>query len=160
MPFCTGPFSLYKREYQGFETRRSRTTMSRGRDLMHMENSKMNKRGFRECVLAIVRDIPRGETMSYGEVARRAGFPGAARAVGSLMAGNHDPKVPCHRVIRSDGRPGEYNRGGEREKRRLLLLEGVRFSSKDIWPGRMTHESDMIHIHKHALLCKSIKHER
>lgn len=98
--------------------------------------------------------------MSYGEVARRAGFPGAARAVGSLMAKNFDPCIPCHRVIRSDGRPGEYNRGGEREKRRLMLLEGVRFSPKGIRSGRMTHESDMIHIRKHTLLCKSVKHER
>lgn len=96
-----------------------------GRDLIHMTNSKRSKRGFRESVIAVVRGIPRGETMSYAEVARRAGFPGAARAVGSLMKRNVDPAVPCHRVIRSDGRPGEYNRGGKKVKRELLEREGV-----------------------------------
>ncbi len=82
---------------------------------------------FRESILDVVRGIPRGETMSYAKVARQAGFPGAARAVGSLMKRNFDPAVPCHRVIRSDGRPGEYNRGGEDMKRELLRREGVLF---------------------------------
>lgn len=90
-----------------------------------MGNSKRRKRGFRESILDVVRGIPKGETMSYGEVARRAGFPGAARAVGSLMKRNVDPGIPCHRVIRTDGRPGEYNRGGEDAKRKLLHQEGV-----------------------------------
>ncbi|NTV54932.1 MAG: MGMT family protein [Candidatus Moranbacteria bacterium] len=91
-----------------------------------MENSKRSKRGFQESILDVVRRIPKGTTMSYGEVARRAGFPGAARAVGSLMRKNFDPSIPCHRVIRSDGRPGAYNRGGEKAKRRLIKLERVR----------------------------------
>lgn len=73
----------------------------------------------------IVARIPRGKTMTYAEVARAAGYPRAARAVGNLMAKNFDPKVPCHRVIRSDGRIGSYNRGGEAAKRRLLVREGV-----------------------------------
>lgn len=82
-------------------------------------------RTFSEKALAVVRRIPRGETMTYGEVARRAGSPHAARAVGSLMRKNHDPSVPCHRVIRSDGTFGEYNRGGPEAKRRLLRAEGI-----------------------------------
>lgn len=82
---------------------------------------------FQESVLRVVCAIPRGKTMSYAEVARRAGYPGAARAVGSLMKRNFDPAVPCHRVIRSDGRPGDYNRGGEEAKRILLIAEGVTF---------------------------------
>jgi methylated-DNA-[protein]-cysteine S-methyltransferase len=85
-----------------------------------------------------VRDIPRGETLTYGEVARLAGFPGAARAVGSLMARNFDPKIPCHRVIRSDGRPGEYNRGGEDVKRKLLEREGIWFDDR----GRVSTAED------------------
>jgi O-6-methylguanine DNA methyltransferase len=80
---------------------------------------------FRDRVLDVVRGIPRGSTMSYGEVARQAGNPGAARAVGSFMKENHDPSVPCHRVIRADGSIGEYNRGGPRAKRARLVEEGA-----------------------------------
>lgn len=85
----------------------------------------MNTSNFSENVLDVVRRIPRGEALTYGEVAHRAGFPGAARAVGTLMAKNFDPEIPCHRVICADGRPGKYNRGGERAKRRMLESEGV-----------------------------------
>ncbi|MEK7612792.1 MAG: MGMT family protein [Patescibacteria group bacterium] len=60
--------------------------------------------------------------MSYKQVASKAGKPRAARAVGNLMAKNHDPQVPCHRVIRSDGGIGGYNRGVE-EKVRMLMQE-------------------------------------
>lgn len=74
-------------------------------------------------VKRVVRRIPHGRTLTYGEVAERAGSPGAARAVGSVMKRNFDPAVPCHRVIRSDGRPGGYNRGGEERKRKLLEAE-------------------------------------
>lgn len=81
---------------------------------------------FADDVYEVVRQIPRGQTMSYGEVAAAAGYPGAARAVGTLMAKNHDPSVPCHRVIRADGSLGAYNRGGPDEKRRLLIKEGAR----------------------------------
>lgn len=70
-----------------------------------------------------VRQIPKGETRSYGEVARAIGHPGAARAVGTVMKNNFDPTVPCHRVIRSDGSLGGYNRGGAPAKRRLLERE-------------------------------------
>lgn len=62
--------------------------------------------------------------MTYSEVARRAGRPGASRAVGNILNKNHDPAVPCHRVVRSDGSAGGYNRG-EREKIRKLKAEGV-----------------------------------
>ena len=82
---------------------------------------------FQERVREVVRAIPRGTTMSYGEVAESAGSPGAARAVGSLMKGNHDPNVPCHRVIKSDGTPGEYN-GGAEKKIALLQQEGAKMS--------------------------------
>ncbi len=78
---------------------------------------------FTRAVHRVVRAIPLGETRTYGQVAQLAGFPGAARAVGSLMRANYDETIPCHRVVRGDGRPGDYNRGGEREKTRILQRE-------------------------------------
>lgn len=85
---------------------------------------------FAERVRAVVRSIPRGTVRSYGEVARLAGRPGAARAVGTVMAGNLDPTVPCHRVIAASGRIGDFNRGetpdrGRELKMELLKKEGV-----------------------------------
>lgn len=80
---------------------------------------------FSDKVRAVVRNIPKGETMTYGAVAKTAGYVGAARAVGAVMKDNYDPTVPCHRVIRSDGSVGEYNRGGSEAKRALLVKEGA-----------------------------------
>ncbi|MFI5260757.1 MAG: MGMT family protein [Candidatus Paceibacteria bacterium] len=80
---------------------------------------------FADRVRDAVRQIPKGETRSYGEVAKAIGYPGAARAVGTVMKNNFDPTVPCHRVIRADGRLGEYNRGGEETKRAILVREGA-----------------------------------
>lgn len=85
----------------------------------------MQQSSFLERVLDAVRQIPKGETRSYGQVAGAIGYPGAARAVGTVMKNNYDPSVPCHRVIRSDGTVGEYNRGGEAQKRALLKAEGA-----------------------------------
>jgi methylated-DNA-[protein]-cysteine S-methyltransferase len=81
--------------------------------------------GFQRRVVELCRRIPRGETLSYGELARQAGAPGAARAVGNVMANNRFPLVvPCHRVIAADGRLGGFSaRNGLRLKRRLLDLE-------------------------------------
>jgi methylated-DNA-[protein]-cysteine S-methyltransferase len=84
-------------------------------------------------VLAAVRSIPLGETASYGEIARRIGRRGAARAVGGAVGRNPVGLViPCHRVIAGDGTLGGYGGGwfGEREealalKRALLAHEGV-----------------------------------
>ena len=72
-----------------------------------------------------VRNIPKGKTMTYKQVAEKAGNPRAARAVARIMAANYDPSVPCHRVIRSNGKLGGYNRGGEVRKRAILRSEGV-----------------------------------
>lgn len=87
----------------------------------------MQKINFKERVLGIVRKIPKGKTLSYGQVAFVAGYPGAARAVGTLMSHNHDKTVPCHRVVRSDGKIGEYNGGGPEAKLKRLKAEGVKF---------------------------------
>lgn len=80
---------------------------------------------FTEQVKAIVANIPKGSVMTYKEVAIAAGNPKASRAVANIMAANYDPDVPCHRVIRSDGGLGGYNRGGVAVKKKLLLSEGV-----------------------------------
>lgn len=80
---------------------------------------------FTEKVRSIVAKIPKGKTMTYAQVAKAAGSPRAARAVGSIMRANYDPKIPCHRVVRSDGSMGGYNRGGSEKKRELLHTEGV-----------------------------------
>ena len=84
-----------------------------------------SKETFTERVKTIVRTIPKVSTMTYQGVAAAAGNPRAARAVANIMAGNYDPTVPCHRVIRSDGRLGGYNRGGEGRKQELLQQEGA-----------------------------------
>ncbi len=83
------------------------------------------KHEFRERVLKVVAKIPRGKTLTYKEVARRAGNPRAFRAVGNVMSRNYDPKVPCHRVVGADGKVGGYNRGGTKKKMALLKREGA-----------------------------------
>jgi O-6-methylguanine DNA methyltransferase len=80
---------------------------------------------FAAHVKAVVRAIPAGSVMTYAGVAKQAGNPKAARAVANLMAKNYDPAIPCHRVIRSDGTLGGYNRGGEVEKKKILQKEGA-----------------------------------
>ncbi len=82
------------------------------------------KSTFKSRVQDIVKKIPKGEVLTYKQVAEMAGSPGAARAVGNIMKGNFDKSVPCHRVVRSDGKIGAYNRGGQAEKTSLLKAEG------------------------------------
>jgi len=82
--------------------------------------------GFTRKALQICAKIPHGKTLSYAEVARRAGSPGGARAVGQAMARNPFPiVVPCHRVLKSDGTLGGFS-GGLHFKRALLDLEGAK----------------------------------
>lgn len=78
---------------------------------------------FRDEVYAVVQKIPEGKVLTYKEVAAEAGRPNAYRAVGNILNKNYDPAIPCHRVVRSDGKAGGYNRGeaAKREK-----LEGER----------------------------------
>ena len=77
---------------------------------------------FKEKVFEVVKKIPGGEVVSYKEVAQRAGRPRAWRAVGNILSKNKNPELPCHRVIRSDGKIGGYNRG-LKKKRALLRKE-------------------------------------
>lgn len=62
--------------------------------------------------------------MNYKEVARRGGSPRAFRAVPNILSKNYNSKIPCHRVIRSDGKTGGYNRGATK-KTSLLKREGA-----------------------------------
>jgi O-6-methylguanine DNA methyltransferase len=79
---------------------------------------------FKEKVFSIVRAIPKGEVLTYKQVAHEAGRPRAFRAVGNILNTNYDPKIPCHRVVRSDGKTGGYNRGATRKKE-ILTKEGA-----------------------------------
>lgn len=77
---------------------------------------------FKDKVLKIVAKIPKGKVSTYKQVAKLAGSPRAYRAVGNILNKNYDPRIPCHRVIRSDGKIGGYNRG-VKLKRALLKKE-------------------------------------
>jgi O-6-methylguanine DNA methyltransferase len=79
---------------------------------------------FPSRVLSLVRRIPPGRVATYGDIARMAGHPGAARAVGNVMRASKRPDVPYHRVIAAGGRIGGYG-GREVLKRALLIAEGV-----------------------------------
>lgn len=80
---------------------------------------------FQRELTSALRAIPRGEVVSYGELAALAGRPGAARAAGTFCATNRFAiVVPCHRVVAADG-IGGYGPDGVPLKRRLLALEGV-----------------------------------
>jgi methylated-DNA-[protein]-cysteine S-methyltransferase len=77
--------------------------------MVHQTMKKQNMKkitspqaSFSERVYAIVAKIPKGKVMTYKQVAAKAGSPHAARAVGNLMKNNYTPKIPCHRVVRSD----------------------------------------------------------
>ncbi|GMU74111.1 MAG: hypothetical protein AMXMBFR44_3100 [Candidatus Campbellbacteria bacterium] len=97
-----------------------------------MQNKKKEKKpfsgsttAFAQKVYAVVAKIPKGMMMTYAGVAKCAGRPHAARAVGTIMSRNRDTRVPCHRVIRSDGGMGGYAFGGPAKKRALLKREGA-----------------------------------
>jgi len=82
---------------------------------------------FHQRVYEVVRRIPRGATMTYGEVATLVGEPGAARAVGQAMGKNPCPiVVPCHRVLAASGRMGGFSApGGASTKSKMLVIEGA-----------------------------------
>lgn len=80
---------------------------------------------FKEKVFDVVMKIPKGRVMTYKEVAIRSGSPNAYRAVGTILSKNFNPKIPCHRVIKSDGSLGNYNRGVE-NKHKILQEEGFK----------------------------------
>lgn len=81
---------------------------------------------FQTEVLRVTATIPRGEVRPYGWIAREIGKPAAVRAVGTALATNPVPLIiPCHRVVRSDGRLGDYSLGARENKQAILEHEGV-----------------------------------
>lgn len=81
---------------------------------------------FYQAVWKACAEIPRGSTLTYGELARKLGKPGAARAVGQALGANpFAPTVPCHRVVAAGGLGGFSARGGVSAKRKLLEREGA-----------------------------------
>lgn len=80
---------------------------------------------FTEQVYDVVRKIPEGKFMTYKEVAIKMGKPNSARAVGAALSKNYNLDIPCHRVIRTDGKMGGYNRGGVTKKLEILKGEGA-----------------------------------
>lgn len=82
---------------------------------------------FQRAVVNCCRKVPAGEMLTYADLAKQAGHPRAARAVGQVMAANRFPIiVPCHRVVGCNGSLGGYSaRDGVNMKRRLLTLEGA-----------------------------------
>ncbi|CAN5199514.1 hypothetical protein BH09PAT2_BH09PAT2_03220 [soil metagenome] len=85
---------------------------------------------FKENVYKICRQIPKGKVVTYSQLAKLAGSPGAARAVGMCMRTNPDvPTTPCHRVVASNGKLAGYSAGnGISTKKEMLIAEGVIFN--------------------------------
>lgn len=79
-------------------------------------------------VWAAITKIPHGKVLTYAQLARKIGYPHSARAVANACGKNpYAPEVPCHRVIRSDGKLGGYSgKGGVKAKRQMLKSEGVK----------------------------------
>jgi O-6-methylguanine DNA methyltransferase len=82
---------------------------------------------FSKKVLSVCIDIPPGQTITYSQLAKKAGFEKAARAVGSVLAKNPWPLIiPCHRVVRSDGKIGNFSAaGGSRTKKKMIEQEKI-----------------------------------
>ena len=89
---------------------------------------------FKTKVYKICRSIPKGKVATYGQLAKLAGKPKAARAVGTFMKNNPDaPTVPCHRVVATDGKLTGYSGvGGISQKKKILIEEGVSFKNNKV----------------------------
>jgi methylated-DNA-[protein]-cysteine S-methyltransferase len=107
-----------------------------------MRHGRDRRPDFAARVLSVVRRIPPGRVVTYGDVAELAGRPRAWRAVGNIMRACRAPDVPCHRVIAAGGRLGGYG-GNLSMKRQLLRAEGALVSAARVrdfaerrWRGR------------------------
>lgn len=86
-------------------------------------------KSFSQKVYEIAARIPAGKVATYGQLAKLAGSPRAARAVGMCMRNNPDSiAVPCHRVVAADGELTGYAFGGVETKKKILMKEGVLFN--------------------------------
>jgi O-6-methylguanine DNA methyltransferase len=94
----------------------------------------MQSKIFKDKIYELTRQIPKGKVSTYGQLARLAGRPKAARAVGYFMRTNPDaPHTPCHRVVSSDGSLRGYSGGkGISTKKEMLLAEGVTFTGDKV----------------------------
>ena len=92
-------------------------------NIQKIKQRTSSKNDFSKRVYAVVAKIPKGKTLTYKQVATKAGNSLAARAVGMLMSKNYNPNIPCHRVVRTDGKLGGYNRGGTQQKLAILKKE-------------------------------------
>lgn len=90
---------------------------------------------FFEKVYTILRTVPKGKVVTYGQLAKLSGSPRGARAVGLCMKTNPDaPRTPCHRVVASDGSLHGYSAGnGIPTKKKMLLEEGVTFKGEKVY---------------------------
>ncbi len=90
---------------------------------------KLKGTKFQVKVWSFLKKIPRGTVKTYSQVAKAIGKPSAIRAVANAIGKNPYPiKIPCHRVIRTDGSIGGYSaQGGVRMKKSLLKNEGITF---------------------------------
>jgi O-6-methylguanine DNA methyltransferase len=101
-----------------------RKLTSPGRRELHYDLRGLSE--FERAVLMKALEIPDGEVRPYSWIAKEIGRPDAVRAVGTALGKNPVPLlIPCHRVVRSDGRIGNYSLGGQRAKRTLLEVEGA-----------------------------------
>lgn len=98
-------------------------------DFVRLDLSRLS--GRERAIYGRLRAIPRGELITYGDLAKEAGFPGEAQAIGTAMGKNPWPLiVPCHRVVGSDGKLTGFSApGGLKTKRRMLALENAKLPS-------------------------------
>jgi len=125
--YCTGMVKLFKKhgfKFIGGEIMKEFLQSIGHLPSPHDKDCPVNKEIFKAKVLVIVKAIPKGKTMTYGEVARAAGSPQAARQVGALMKQNKNKQIPCHRVVASNGLGG-YNGLRGKSKASILTKEGV-----------------------------------
>lgn len=95
--------------------------------MQKIDVEKLKGTDFQKKVWKALLEIPKGKTMTYKELAKKIGRPKAVRAVANAVGANPlTIKIPCHRVIRSDGSLGGYSgKGGIKTKKALLKKEGV-----------------------------------
>lgn len=95
-----------------------------------MDNNILMKKPIKnEDVYELLRKIPEGKVTTYGDLAKALGNPSASRIIGRILGQNPNPiKVPCHRVVMSDGKLGGYAYGTAK-KRELLEKEGLYFTN-------------------------------
>jgi len=95
---------------------------------------KNEQKAFASKVYTELMKVPKGKAITYKALARMAGNPNAARAVGNLMKNNKNPKyIPCYKVVKSNGEVGEYSaKGGKKKKIQLLKKEGIEIKKEKI----------------------------